>query len=238
MKFKFLREKMLEADKGGATGGSSDDVKDKDQKDNAGSGSSEKEDKDDESQKDEKKSYSDEELEKLLSSKSKEGKAEMLKALGFKSEEEASAAIKKYQEWLDSQKTDEEKRKEKENQTNAELAEAKKTAEIAEAKVEALKLGAKPDSVDDVISLAISKKSEDGDFKTVIAEIKKKYSNMFEASTDEDDKDGKKKKAGQKGTGGNINNRIKDNNKDEPKSLGQRLAASRRSNKKSSFFSN
>lgn len=237
MKFKFLREKMLEADKGGASGGSNEDIKDKDNnKDGEGS---DKGGKDDESNKDdEKKSYSDEELGKLLSSKSKEGKAEVLKALGFKSEEEASAAIKKYQEWLDSQKTDEEKRKEKENQTNAELAEAKRTAEIAEAKVEALKLGAKPDSVDDVISLAISKKSEDGDFKTVIAEIKKKYSNMFETSTDEDDKDSKKKKAGQKGTGGNINNRIKDNNKDEPKSLGQRLAASRRGNKKSSFFSN
>lgn len=170
----------------------------------------------------------------------------LLAKFGFKDEKEAESAFKALKKWQDSQKTDEQLAAEKAQEKDAELEQAKKRAEIADAKVEALKVGCKPENVDDVISLAVAKKSPDGDIKTVIDELKKKYPTMFNVDQqDEGNNNGRgTNKAGQYGTGGNVGNIGKNNggsgdgNNNNLSSIGQRLAASRKiSNKKGSFFS-
>lgn len=112
---------------------------------------------------------------------------------------------------------------EKDNATK--LAEAIAEKAKSDAKVNAMMLGAKPECVDDVISLAMTKQNEGKDFKNVVSEIKKKYPNMF---TDGSENQGKK------GTGSTFGNKGKGDTKTE--SLGQRLAKKRTLKTKSKFF--
>lgn len=81
---------------------------------------------------------------------------------------------------------------------NTELSAAEHRAAMAEAKVEALKLGATPQAVDDVISLAIARASgvKEPDYPSLISEVKSKYPEMFKAPDAES--------SGNKGTGGKI----------------------------------
>ena len=65
-----------------------------------------------------------------------------------------------------------------------------------------MKLGAKAEFVDDVVTLALAKKTEDGDIKSVINELKTKYSVWFGASEDKGkDSD---ESTGDKGTGASV----------------------------------
>lgn len=182
--------------------------------------------------------FTQEEVNKMMAREKKQGRMALLKELGYKDEETAKSASKSYNAWLEAQKSDEEKRKDSEEKNNEAIREAQAKAEISEAKAEALLLGCEPKYVDDVIALAVAKKTEDGDFKTIIGDLKKKYPIWFDKSSDDDDsKEDEKKKEGQKGTGGSVSkSKSKSGKNGDEKSLGARLAAARRAqggNKKS-----
>jgi hypothetical protein len=145
----------------------------------------------------------------------KQAKADYLKELGMSEED-----VKKL---VDDKKAKDES--EKDNATK--LTEALAEKAQAEAKVSAMMLGAKPDCVDDVIALATAKSSDGKDFKTVISEIKKKYSYMFTDSSDVN-------QTGKKGTGSPVPNGK--NSKEKSSSMGKRLAEAKNANKKSSYF--
>lgn len=194
--------------------------------------------KDDENtgKKDEPKTFTQEEVNRMMAKEKRQGRNSLLKELGFKDEASAKSASKSYNAWLEAQKTDDEKAAEENTKKDNELREAQIKAEISEAKVEAMMLGCQPKYVEDIITLAVAKKTEDNDFKTVIGELKQKYPVWFGESSDED-KDNKK--AGQKGTGGNVSSQKKDTGKDDNKSVASRLAANKRNkgSGKSSFWS-
>lgn len=116
---------------------------------------------------------------------------------------------------------------EAEKDSETKLAEALIEKGKAEAKVNAMMLGAKPECVEDVISLAMAKQNEGKEFKNVIAEIKKKYPNMFTSNEDEQNK---------KGTGSSPSGKQKNGSKDE--SLGQLLGKRKTAKQKSVFFTN
>lgn len=187
------------------------------------------------------KTFTQEEVTRMMAREKKQGRAALLKELGYKDEKQAKAASSSYNAWLESQKTEEQKSAEKDSENEKAILEAQAKADAAEAKVEALMLGCNPQNVDDVIALAMAKKTEDGDFKTIVGELKKKYPDMFSKSSDDEQDDKEEKKtAGQKGTGGNVSAKSKDKKSDEKQSLGSRLAASRRGSKESnkkSFWS-
>ena len=130
---------------------------------------------------------------------------------------------------------------EKEAENQNKMNEAEQRAQVAEAKAEAMMLGVKTQYVDDVVTLALAKMTEDSDLKTIIGEFKTKYPVWFgESSDDEDDKDKDKckGKTGQRGTGSSVKNSDKEK-KGEEKGLGARLAAQRKtSGKKSSYWGN
>ena len=102
-------------------------------------------------------------------------------------------------------------------------------------------LGVKTQYVEDVVTLALAKMTEDSDLKTVIGEFKTKYPVWFGESEDNDEsgKDKEKGKTGQKGTGSSVKTSKEDKGKGEEKGLGARLAAQRRgTGKKSSYWGN
>ena len=109
------------------------------------------------------------------------------------------------------------------------VVEAENRAMIAEAKVEAMALGVQPQFVDDVVTLAMARMSEQGEgaeFKTIIGEMKTKYSAWFTPAAD--DKDSK----GQKGTGSSIRSESGSNASKKDEGIGKRLAAQRKPNRK------
>lgn len=186
------------------------------------------------------KTFTQEQVTKMMTKEKNQGRAAALKELGIDPKDTKAMAMVKA--LLDSQKTDEQKDAEKQSAEAAALAEAEQRAVKAEAKAEAMQLGVQPQFVEDVVTLALSKLTDDGDLKTLIGELKIKYPVWFKESEEDgkDDKKDSKKKVGQKGTGSSIKDADKKKGAgDEEKGLGARLAAQRKSAApKSSYWGN
>lgn len=179
--------------------------------------------------------FTQEQVTKMMTREKNQGRNAAYKELGIDPKD--SKMVKMFKAFVDSQKTDDQKAAEKESENQAQLTEANQRALVAEAKVEAMMLGVKPQHVDDIVTLALSKMTEDSDMKTIIGEFKTKYPVWFGESEEDDDKQDNKNKVGQKGTGSSIKTNKEDKKNDEGKGLGARLAAQRKNNaKKSSYW--
>lgn len=197
-------------------------------------GSDDKSDKDDKETKSEK-TFTQAQVNKMMTREKNQGRNAVYKELGIDPKDTKTVSM--FKAFVESQKTDEQKAVEKESEDQAKLNEAEQRALFAEAKAEAMMLGVKSQYVDDVVTLALAKMTEDSDLKTIIGEFKTKYSVWF-GESDDDEKDNKgKEKTGQKGTGSSIKTSEKGKKGEESKGLGARLAAQRKtSNKKSSYW--
>ena len=146
------------------------------------------------------KTYTQEEVNALLAKEKSAGQSDVYKKLGIDPTDEKVVAM--FKAFVESQKTEADKQKEASDKQQAALIMAQERANIAEAKAEAMKLGAKAEFVEDVVTLALAKKTEDGDIKSVINELKTKYSVWFGASEDKGkDSD---ESTGDKGTGASV----------------------------------
>ena len=182
------------------------------------------------------KTFNQAQVTKMMTREKNQGRNSVYKELGIDPKDsKAVAAVKAF---IESQKTDEQKQAEKDAEGQSKAQEAEQRAQVAEAKAEAMMLGVKTQYVDDVVTLALAKMSDDSDLKTIIGEFKTKYPVWF-GESDKDEKDEKGKgKTGQKGTGSTVKSTEKEKG-NENKSLGQRLAAQRKSgSKKSSYWGN
>lgn len=182
------------------------------------------------------KTFNQSQVTKMMTREKNQGRNSVYKELGIDPKDTKTlAAVKAF---VDSQKTDEQKAAEKDAEAQAKTREAEQRAQIAEAKAEAMMQGVKTQYVDDAVTLALAKMTEDSDLKTIIGELKTKYPVWF-GESDKDDKDDKGKgKTGQKGTGSTVKGSDKEK-KDDSKGLGARLAAQRKSgSKKSSYWGN
>lgn len=179
------------------------------------------------------KTFTQEQVTRIMTREKNQGRNAVYKELGI--DPKNAGQLKQVKAYLDSLKTDEEKAKQAEDENNNALTEANQRAQVAEAKAEAMMLGIKKQYVDDAVTLALSKMTEDSDLKTIIGELKTKYPIWFGESDENDDKG----KVGQKGTGSSVKSTEKGGKKDE-KGLGARLAAQRKtgSGKKSSYWGN
>ena len=187
------------------------------------------------------KTFTQDQVTRMMAREKNQGRNAAYKELGIDPKDTKTVSM--FKAFIESQKTDEQKAVEKESENQAKVTEAEQRAQVAEAKAEAMMLGVKPQYVDDVVTLALAKMTEDSDLKTVIGEFKTKYPVWFGESGDEDDKDSKGKdskgKTGQKGTGSSVKTSKEDKGKGEEKGLGARLAAQRRgTGKKSSYWGN
>lgn len=183
------------------------------------------------------KTFTQEQVNKMMTREKNQGRSAALKELGIDPKDSKMVAMVKA--LIESQKTDEQKAAEKDAENQTKMNEAEHRAQVAEAKAEAMMLGVKTQYVEDVVTLALAKMTEDSDLKTIIGEFKTKYPVWFGESED-DDKGGKDKgkgKTGQKGTGSSV--KTSKEVKGEEKGFGARLAAQRRgTGKKSSYWGN
>lgn len=193
-----------------------------DQKDNESGGK----DDDKKDQKKASRTFSQDQVTRMMTREKNQGRNAALKELGIDPKDTKMIATVKA--LIEAQKSDEQKKIEEQQKANSELDEANRRVAIAEAKAEAMQLGVKSQFVDDAITLAMAKVTDDTDLKTVLGEFKQKYPVWFEA--DDDDKNS----TGKKGTGSSVKDQ-KGGKKKETQTLGTRLAAKRRpsANKKS-----
>lgn len=185
------------------------------------------------------KTFTQEQVNRMMTREKNQGRNAAFKELGIDPKDQKM--VKMFKAFIDSQKTDEQKAAEAESENQAKVTEAEQRALVAEAKAEAMMLGVKSQYVEDVVTLALAKMTDDSDLKTIIGEFKTKYPVWFGESGDGDDKDKDKGKgkAGQRGTGSSVKTSEKEKGGSETKGLGARLAAQRKtSNKKSSYWGN
>ena len=176
------------------------------------------------------KTFTQDQVNRMMTREKNQGRNAVYKELGIDPKD--SKAIAMVKALIDSQKTDEEKAAEEKAENQSKMNEAEKRAQVAEAKAEAMMLGVKTQYVEDVVTLALAKMTEDSDIKTIIGEFKTKYPVWFGES---ENNDNNKSKTGQKGTGSTIKS-SKENKGQETKSFGARLAAQRRSSSKKSSY--
>lgn len=180
------------------------------------------------------KTFTQEQVNRMMAKEKNQGRNAVYNELGIDPKD--TKTINMFKAFIESQKSDEQKNAEKESENANKMFEAELRAQTAEAKAEAMMLGVKPQFVEDVVTLALAKMTDDSDLKTIIGEFKTKYPTWFGDSDKEDDKE-KKEKTGQKGTGSSIKSSEKDKKGEEKKGIGARLAAQRKSgNKKSNYW--
>ena len=182
------------------------------------------------------KTFTQDQVTKMMTREKNQGRNAAYKEMGIDPKD--TKMVKMFKAFIDSQKTDDQKKAEEESENQTKIDEAEQRAMVAEAKAEAMMLGVKSQYVDDVVTLALAKMTDDSDLKTIIGEFKTKYPVWF-GESEEDNKDDKGKgKTGQKGTGSSVKNSDKEKKGEEDKKgLGARLAAQRKTgNKKSSYW--
>ena len=175
------------------------------------------------------KTFTQEQVNAMMAKEKREGKQSVLNSLGFKTEDEAKNAFNLLKALSDSQKTEEQKQEEAKNNALKEKADVEKRAVMAEAKLTCFTNGVNKDSIDDVLTIALSKVTDDKKLEDVIAEMKKenRYSSFFDGNSNDN-------------TGGTPgNNKGGDNGdngtNDYGKSLAERFVGGSKE-KKSNFF--
>lgn len=169
------------------------------------------------------KTFTQDEVNKLMSREKRKGKASLLRELGLDPEDKD--AVKNLKALLESQKTDKQKQQEDLKKAQDSAAQETTRANAAERKLKVLMVGCQKDYVDEVTTLAAAKVNDDTDFDEALEEVKKKFPAMFGESDEDQDK----------GTGrGQGHKRQKANEK--PGSFGARLAQSNAAIKDNPYF--
>ena len=181
------------------------------------------------------KTFTQSQVTRMMTREKNQGRNSVYNELGINPKD--TKMIKMFKAFVESQKAGEsDEGGSGENDTK--IAEAENRAVVAEAKAESMMQGVNKKYVEDIVTLALAKLSDDSDLKTIIGELKTKYPTWFDNSEeDEGNKDKGKGKTGQKGTGSSIKNSEKENKDGKEKGLGARLAAQRKNGlKKTSYW--
>lgn len=117
-----------------------------------------------------------------------------MKSLGIEDDEKLKGIVTKAKEDEEKNKTDLEKKDDVIKETTRQLVEEREARQTAEAKLAAIKLGAKPEAVDDLVVIAKSRVTKDKDINKVIAEIKDGTNGKMYFVSDEEENEQKNKK--------------------------------------------
>ncbi|MEG0579882.1 MAG: hypothetical protein RR490_08200 [Niameybacter sp.] len=175
------------------------------------------------------KTFTQAEVTAMMAKEKNQGRMSVLKELGVEDTKTAKDALIKHKEYLENQKTEVEKLQgESATEKSARLA-AEQKVTLLEHKFEAMKLGVKPDCVDDIMALAQTRVTETKDFASAIGELKTKYPDFFGENPSGSGSEANK------GTGGNVNSK---RGALSTSGLGARLGAqTQAAGQKSSYFS-
>lgn len=111
---------------------------------------------------------------------------EFLESLGVEDKEKLQGIVTKAKEEEDAKKSDLEKANDTLSETLKQLAAEREARVLSDAKLEAVKLGARPEMVDDLVIIAKAKVTKDKDVSTVIAEIKESEAGKFYFANEEE----------------------------------------------------
>lgn len=174
------------------------------------------------------KTYTQSQLNSMMANEKRTARQALLKELGFESVDDKSYkdTVKNIKATLDAGKT--QAQLDAEARANAETAKADAEARAArlEMKVAALAHGVNPDFLEDVITLAQSKVTDDVTVEAVLTEFKTKYPSFFSPMGE----------PASAGTGSSNNPPRKTQAGSD--SLGKRLAKTGKTTAKSSYFKN
>lgn len=173
------------------------------------------------------KSYTQEQLNAMMANEKRTARQAILKELGleYKDDKDFKTQMANIKKTLDAGKTQQQLDAEAKKAAEAARDEANAKATQLEMKVAALSAGVNPDCVDDIITLAAPKVTEEKPITKVLEELKTKYPAMFGET--------------QKNTGTGGSTRGSNRKSTDEEGLGARLAkAHKNSGGKSSYFKN
>ena len=117
---------------------------------------------------------------------------EFLASLGVEDKEKLQGIVTKAKEEEDAKKSDLEKANETLTETLKQLAAEREARVLSDAKLEAMKLGARPEMVDDLVIIAKARVTKDKNVSAVIAEIKDSEAGKFYFANEEEEVETKK----------------------------------------------
>lgn len=172
--------------------------------------------------------------------------AEFLKSLGVEDSDTLKGIVTKAKEEEDKNKTDLEKSNETLTATTKELAAEREARQLADAKLAAIKLGANPKLVDDLVVIAKARVTSDKKIEEVIAEIKDGETGKIYFGTDEpeEEKPEKKKQKNKNVTRKSVKEKSEETDDEDEViekhagTMAARLLAGTKKKTKSSYFSN
>lgn len=160
-----------------------------------------------------------------------------MKSLGIEDDEKLKGIVTKAKEDEEKNKTDLEKKDDVIKETTRQLVEEREARQTAEAKLAAIKLGAKPEAVDDLVVIAKSRVTKDKDINKVIAEIKDGTNGkMYFVSDEEKEQENKKPRVTRKRVSKNTEQEDESIEDKHEGSIATRLFANKKKPTKSNYF--
>ena len=160
-----------------------------------------------------------------------------MKSLGIEDDEKLKGIVTKAKEDEEKNKTDLEKKDDVIKETTRQLVEEREARQTAEAKLAAIKLGAKPEAVDDLVIIAKSRVTKDKDINKVIAEIKDGTNGkMYFVSDEEKEQENKKPRVTRKRVSKNTEQEDENIEDKYEGSIAARLFANKKKPTKSNYF--
>ena len=160
-----------------------------------------------------------------------------MKSLGIEDDEKLKGIVTKAKEDEEKNKTDLEKKDDVIKETTRQLVEEREARQTAEAKLAAIKLGAKPEAVDDLVVIAKSRLTKDKDINKVIAEIKDGTNGkMYFVSDEEKEQENKKPRVTRKRVSKNTEQEDESIEDKHEGSIAARLFANKKKPTKSNYF--
>lgn len=160
-----------------------------------------------------------------------------MKSLGIEDDEKLKGIVTKAKEDEEKNKTDLEKKDDVIKETTRQLVEEREARQTAEAKLAAIKLGAKPEEVDDLVVIAKSRVTKDKDINKVIAEIKDGTNGkMYFVSDEEKEQENKKPRVTRKRVSKNTEQEDESIEDKHEGSIAARLFANKKKPTKSNYF--
>lgn len=121
------------------------------------------------------KAFTQDDLNRVGTKEHSKGYNKAVKDLGFDDVESAKDALKAFQEWQESQRSESEKQTEILNAKDKELEEARANNKALNAKLAAMSLGVNAESIDDVIALSERLVTDETSMEDVIKTVLGKY---------------------------------------------------------------
>lgn len=160
-----------------------------------------------------------------------------MKSLGIEDDEKLKGIVTKAKEDEEKNKTDLEKKDDVIKETTRQLVEEREARQTAEAKLAAIKLGAKPEAVDDLVVIAKSRVTKDKDINKVIAEIKDGTNGkMYFVSDEEKEQENKKPRVTRKRVSKNTEQEDESIEDKHEGSIAARLFENKKKPTKSNYF--